>query len=199
MTRLELTDTGPVQPGQQPTDTTLSVAKATYLTRKSRMTCESFKPWSLVSTAIIALAIIFPVTFSVTAKAASPADICVADVLKVRSVAGRVVMQSNKGEEPLPRALVSLKKGSSIDPVIAKQAVTSDGTFSFDGLRSGRYVLVVSAPGFADFYLALDLKGSKGKADQKEIVVIMDVDFKRHCNGGSAELRVKRPLEAPRQ
>jgi hypothetical protein len=108
-------------------------------------------------------------------------------------------MQSNKGEEPVPGALVSLKKGSSIDPVIAKQPVTSDGTFSFDGLRPGRYVLVVSASGFADFYLALDLTRSKGKADQKEIVVIMDVDFKKHCNGGSAELRVKRPLEAQRQ
>lgn len=198
MTRLEVTQTGAVQPSQQHTDTALSVAKALYLTRKPKMTCESLKPWSPVSTAIIALAIISPVTFSATAKAASPADICVADVLKVPSVAGRVVMQSNKGEEPLPRAAVSLKTGSSID-VIAKQPVTSDGTFSFDGLRSGRYVLVVSASGFADFYLALDLKRSKGKADQKEIVVIMDVDFKKLCNGGSAERRVKRPLEAPRQ
>jgi hypothetical protein len=108
-------------------------------------------------------------------------------------------MQSNEGEEPVPGALVSLKKGSSIDPVVAKQAVTSDGTFGFDGLQPGRYVLVVSASGFADFNLPLILRDQRENLTRKKLFVIMDVDFKKHCNGGSAELRVKRPLEAPRQ
>jgi hypothetical protein len=147
------------------------------------MTCHWLPRRPLVLTVITGVAMILGFPFPTAGQ-----GICVADLLTVRSVAGKVVAELNAGEKPLPEASVTLKKGETI---IAKQSVRMDGSFSFDHMRPGKYLMIVSEPGLIDFYLELEVVRSKRKRDDKEIVVIMGADFTKECNGSSAELRIK--------
>ena len=130
------------------------------------------------------------VVISLATPAAIASDICVPDTLSVSSVSGRVISKLNKGETPLNNAVVTLVRGGNDGPVIAQQTVKEDGSFSFK-VKPGKYQLRVSARGLSNFYLDLQVKRSKVDKDQKEIIVIMGLDFEKYCFGSYAELRVK--------
>jgi hypothetical protein len=167
------------------------ITRRHILSEVERMACKSFEPGRLISTVALAFSLIFGVAFSAPTQ-----GICVADVIAVRSVAGKVVAQFDGGEAPVTEASVSLRRGTSFGPVIARQPAKTDGSFGFGHIKPGRYVLVVAAPGFTNFYLGLDLVGSRAKLGEKEIFVLMGVDFKKHCSGSTAELRDKKKSDS---
>lgn len=145
------------------------------------------RPAAFLQGLIISFAIMALSTISAKAQ-----GICVADTLSVTAVAGKVVAKLNKGETPLDEAVVILKKGDNAGPVIAKQSINQDGSFSFNKVRPGKYQLKVTATGLLDFYLDLQVRRSKAGTNQKEIIIIMGADFMKPCSGSSAELRVKK-------
>jgi hypothetical protein len=147
----------------------------------------------LVLTVITGVAMILGFPFPTAGQ-----GICVADTLTVRSVAGKVVGEFNDGEAPLTKASITLKRGNS-GATIASQTVKTDGSFSFDHMRPGKYLMIVSEPGLIDFYLELVVVRSRVKADEKEIVVIMGADCVKPCCGSSAELRLKKRVDPPRE
>ena len=119
---------------------------------------------------------------------------CVPDTLTVTSISGRVIAKLDRGETPLDNAVVTLKKVDNLGPVISKQTVNKDGSFSFRKIKSGKYYLIVSVPHLIDFDLKLDVRRLNASKDRKEIVVIMGADFIKECNGSSAELRTKKVI-----
>ena|SRR2546423_6087718 len=142
--------------------------------------------------AIIHKLIISFVAISISASSANAQGICVPDTLSVTVVSGKVVSIFNDGEGPLTIASVTLIRGGNGGPVIAKQAVNKDGSFSFNKVQPGKYQLKVTAPALRDFYLDLKVNRSKATKDQEEIIIIMGMDFIKPCSGSSAELKVKK-------
>jgi hypothetical protein len=155
------------------------------------MTSKCIKWQQIVSTLIIGLAAFWVSTLSVAAQ-------CVADELSVSSVAGKVVTRFNGGEQPVAPASVKLKRGNNTGPVIAKQSVGTDGRFNFDHIKPGKYVMIVSAPHYIDFYLELQFARPTTGKDDKEVVVIMGADFTKECSGSKAELRIKERTDSSR-
>lgn len=154
---------------------------------KARMTSELIEWRQPLLFVIIVCMVTCSSALSVAAQ-----GICVAERLSVSTVSGKVVSEFNDGEKPLAKATVRLKRGNNSGPVLARQAVKTDGSFRFDHIRPGRYVMIVSEPGLIDFYLDLQVRGSRAGEEGKEMVVIMGADFTKPCRGSSAELRVQK-------
>jgi len=104
-----------------------------------------------------------------------------------------VVTQLERGETPLPEALVVLLEDRYQGRVVAQTTTGEDGTFSFKKkLKPGKYVLKVSHPNLATFYGPVELTKSRSGLPVQEIVVTIGADFTKPCGGSSAELRVKK-------
>jgi hypothetical protein len=119
--------------------------------------------------------------------------LCVHKELEVSLVSGRVIMQLEKGESPLPQASVALLDKGGAERVIAQTTVKADGGFGFTDIKPGKYTLRVTHPGLAAYYGGIHVTPPAKTADtpQPEIVVTIGADFLKPCGGSSAELREK--------
>lgn len=136
---------------------------------------------------IICTLILLSVAVSTNAQ-----GICVHSRIVATALSGKVVTQLERGETPLPEALVVLLKDRYQGRVVAQATTGEDGTFSFKKkLKPGKYVLKVSHPNLATFYGPVELTKSGSGLPVQEIVVTIGADFTKPCGGSSAELRVK--------
>ena len=137
---------------------------------------------------IICTLILLSVAVSTNAQ-----GICVHSLIVATALSGKVVTQLERGETPLPEALVVLLEDRYQGRVVAQTTTGEDGTFSFKKkLKPGKYVLKVSHPNLATFYGPVELTKSRSGLPVQEIVVTIGADFTKPCGGSSAELRVKK-------
>ena len=119
---------------------------------------------------------------------------CVPPEFKVKTVQGKIIGTSSKGEEPIEGILVELRKKDDLGPITAKLTTGEDGHFKFTNIRPGRYVVVATHPLFVSFiYRLIVNKHLKKEISKQEIVIDLGVDNYKACGGGFAELREKQP------
>ncbi|MDT4968792.1 MAG: hypothetical protein QOJ64_3529, partial [Acidobacteriota bacterium] len=69
--------------------------------------------------------------------------VCVPATLKIATVCGKVISTYSKGEGSLDGAKITVHKGHSGGPIVARVISGANGRFAFEKLRRGKYVLVV--------------------------------------------------------
>lgn len=138
---------------------------------------------------VISFCLFFELSLGVRAQ-----GICVPDQLTVDAVSGKVVAHLTQGESPISNATVSLLKDKYKGHVIAETTTDENGVYAFKDVESGRYVLKVTSPNLAAFYVRVRVARdkSKGTRIKREIVILMGADFKKPCAGSFAELRERK-------
>ena len=138
----------------------------------------------------ISLCLLFGPRLAVAAQ-----GICVPDELTINAVSGKVMAHLVQGESPISDATVSLLKDQYKGRMIAETATDASGNYSFKDIKPGKYVLKVTSPNLAAFYVRVRVvqkKSSKDLTPEREIVVLMGAAFNKPCAGSFAELREKK-------
>ena len=79
--------------------------------------------------------------------------ICVPDEVTVNAVSGKVMSHLANGESPIFNATVSLLKDQYKERVIAETTTDARGAYAFKDMKSGTYLLKVTSPNLAAFYV----------------------------------------------
>ena len=121
--------------------------------------------------------------------------ICIPNPLTTTRISGRVVAELNRGETPIINSSVEVLEDRNRGRLISKVTANEKGEFNFDQLKPGKYILKISSPNLASFFIRVRLiqvKTIKARLLPNEIIIYMGADGNHPCNGSRAEIRARK-------
>lgn len=117
--------------------------------------------------------------------------ICDVKTFNVNKLIGKVIADGPKGEEPVEKAKIELRKVNKSNTLIRVVLTDVDGNFEVGKIKPGEYSITVSKKEWRilDYLVVVNVSKKKSEVGIKGILLIrLGFDLLKPCGGGGVKL-----------